>query len=665
MAHLRKHSLSKHLADSDALGGNGTNGHGHILPLSHKDASLPPPPPSSGQVLLRLFSFPLKLLRSRLLIKLLAFVAFLYGFFYSLNSFSPTSNALPKTTHLLNNYFDQGNLVPPYFDPGYGPNLVLSQGAEYSFSWAHWVNLTELNDLPESWRFQDYVAQPYSTPPPKTASTYQLRRLGQTFLAAYAKPVAKILFLGKVVEPVILDPAARDQNNKNENNNNNDLAYEQQVFDVLTEIEENGLLPPFNPATQSKSVLRRMALDVDESLYEWDIDEELLSLAAEIANATSTNSTNSTDSNTTSILEQVVHAQGMNHSHATITTAQKYFHELRLRGRPELGNHYDWRFFRQVRPEQDMAASLHHLFRAWVAFTEQEGVISWLAHGALMGWFWNGLTMPWDMDLDVQMPVRELDRLARKYNNTLVVQDPSEGNGRFLIEVSPAYVQRVLGNGNNVIDARFIDVRSGLYLDITGLAYNHPKDANQVGCKSPHYYLPTHISPLHLTTFEGMPFYVPHEYRWALREEYRGFDNPRFEGHAYNKDLRLWLDIKQCEVFDHDDQGFNTTDTAAAVNGTDDAVVNTTTTFFGPCDTPAVWARYRATQHLTALHYEEFAFLKQNEDDATVSGDDGDGDNEDVHDMMLEFPDQFAEFVRRFEPVYDDPRYIPGVVKEQ
>ncbi|MCG8711191.1 LicD family protein, partial [Brenneria sp. 4F2] len=48
--------------------------------------------------------------------------------------------------------------------------------------------------------------------------------------------------------------------------------------------------------------------------------------------------------------------------------------------------------------------------------------------------------------------------------------DPREGNGKFLVDVGTSITVRTHGNDQNNIDARFVDIDSGLYVDITGLS---------------------------------------------------------------------------------------------------------------------------------------------------------------------------------------------------
>ena len=108
------------------------------------------------------------------------------------------------------------------------------------------------------------------------------------------------------------------------------------------------------------------------------------------------------------------------------------------------------------------------MIRVWFQLMETYGYTSWINYGNLLGWKFNGLNMPWDTDIDVQMPIVELDRLAMNLNQTLIIENPRFGNARYWLEISPSYIRQ--GNGKNHIDARFIDIHSGLYIDITGLS---------------------------------------------------------------------------------------------------------------------------------------------------------------------------------------------------
>jgi LicD family len=74
-----------------------------------------------------------------------------------------------------------------------------------------------------------------------------------------------------------------------------------------------------------------------------------------------------------------------------VVDAFKYFQEPRGQGL----HHYDARYYRgRVAPE-NRADTLSELIVAFLEIMETEGIVVWLAHGTLMGWYWNGHALPW------------------------------------------------------------------------------------------------------------------------------------------------------------------------------------------------------------------------------------------------------------------------------
>ncbi|OWB84151.1 hypothetical protein B5S33_g2791 [[Candida] boidinii] len=169
----------------------------------------------------------------------------------------------------------------------------------------------------------------------------------------------------------------------------------------------------------------------------------------------------------------------------------KYFYEVNIKypdkyknhRLKENGAHYDWRFFngfltedainKYDEPKEKRSIILHRLLHAWLNFTYKTGIVSWVSHGYLLSWYWNSLSFPWDNDIDVQMSVKTLHEFSLKYNNTLIIDDLDNGGfGKYYIDCSTYIPHRSKGNGNNNIDARFIDVDTGMYIDITGLSFS-------------------------------------------------------------------------------------------------------------------------------------------------------------------------------------------------
>lgn len=159
------------------------------------------------------------------------------------------------------------------------------------------------------------------------------------------------------------------------------------------------------------------------------------------------------------------------------STQKKYFYEGgQILQYKDGGHHRDGRFFNVAdisSDQQEYDARMNALIRNWQKFTRANGLISWLAHGTLYSYMYNGQTFPWDNDFDLQMPLKHLNLLAQHFNQSLIIEDPREGNGRYLVDVTSSITIRSHGNGANNIDARFVDVDTGMYIDITGLGLSH------------------------------------------------------------------------------------------------------------------------------------------------------------------------------------------------
>lgn len=247
----------------------------------------------------------------------------------------------------------------------------------------------------------------------------------------------------------------------------------------------------------------------------------------------------------------------------------------------DVGWHYDWRFFTDAlmydkegwsRDERVVRTNiiLERLLRNWSRFVEEKGLVSWIEHGPLLSWYWDGLMFPYDNDIDVQMPVMELLRLSREYNQTLVLEDPSEGYGKFLIDIGTYVHNRGISRKENHIDGRFIDVDSGIYIDITGLARsdaNLPQEykdnpivvkqdgdqeAEVYNDRRKHFYTLEQLSPLHYSMLSGVPVFIPQQIENRLKFAYpKGISDYEFGGWLFVPSIGLWLPkLRVTEVLD-------------------------------------------------------------------------------------------------------------------
>lgn len=163
------------------------------------------------------------------------------------------------------------------------------------------------------------------------------------------------------------------------------------------------------------------------------------------------------------------------------------------------------------------------MIRAYLRFFEDNGLETWIAHGTLLGWWWNGKKLPWDQDIDTQVSDQTLTYLATHMNYTTYQYTDEEYDisREFLLDVNPHYTERGRGDGMNIIDARWIDIRNGLYIDITGLSETEPDKYPGVwSCKNYHHYLTKDLYPMRQSTFEGVRAKIPYAYDKILIEEY-------------------------------------------------------------------------------------------------------------------------------------------------
>ncbi|KAI5960297.1 uncharacterized protein KGF55_004589 [Candida pseudojiufengensis] len=255
----------------------------------------------------------------------------------------------------------------------------------------------------------------------------------------------------------------------------------------------------------------------------------------------------------------------------------------------DAGWHYEWRFFNgALRYIKDDSWNLQQLeireqiildrlLRNWFRFAEEKGIISWIAHGPLLSWYWDGLMFPFDIDIDIQMPSSELNRLSSNYNMTLVVEDINEGYGKYLIDCSTFLHHRDIASKDNHIDARFIDIDTGTYIDITGIGINNanppPEYDSYIKTKQKkgesielymdrrkHWLTFEKISPLHYSMIGGVPVYVPNDIMSMLNNEYSGGTRSYYyNGYYFVPCLRLWLQESKIKTIFKEDQYYSKT----------------------------------------------------------------------------------------------------------
>lgn len=180
------------------------------------------------------------------------------------------------------------------------------------------------------------------------------------------------------------------------------------------------------------------------------------------------------------------------------------------------------------------------------------GAETWIMHGSLLGWWWNRKIMPWDSDVDVQMSEGSMHYLAKYYNMTIHhFQLPGADHGReYVLEVNPHYLNESTADRLNVIDARWIDTESGLFIDITTLRVDRAAEPNgdvpNMYCKDKHHYKYKDIFPLRESEFEAVLVKVPYAYSELLEAEYgpKSLTNKHFSNHNFDEKQQIWIPDK-------------------------------------------------------------------------------------------------------------------------
>ncbi|KAK5947755.1 mannosyltransferase [Knufia fluminis] len=200
-------------------------------------------------------------------------------------------------------------------------------------------------------------------------------------------------------------------------------------------------------------------------------------------------------------------------------------------------SHCDTRFaLDHALGNDEIRSTLKGLLASYATTMRELDTETWLAHGTLLGWYWNRKLMPWDTDIDVQMPAKDIAKLAVEYNMTEFVYPlpKTKSSRRYLLDINPHYSIVSFRDVANKIDGRWIDQTNGKFIDITAI---HLDEVDLVSgpltamfCKDGHRYEKQDIYPLEQSDFEGVEVKVPAKSDKILREEYgaRSLTNTRF-----------------------------------------------------------------------------------------------------------------------------------------
>ena len=185
-----------------------------------------------------------------------------------------------------------------------------------------------------------------------------------------------------------------------------------------------------------------------------------------------------------------------------------------------LSTHLDARFAASTRPTApERQVTLTRLLQSFIGTMEDVGITTWLAHGSLLAWYWSARIFPWEWDLDVHVHLRGLQKLASCCNGSVYEYGKGE---RYLLDVN-AFVWERNGmvDSANRIDARWIDLATGLYVDITAVEEADDGERGELlKAKDGHQYRKKNMLPLKIVSFEVVEVLVPGNVTVLLEQEY-------------------------------------------------------------------------------------------------------------------------------------------------
>jgi phosphorylcholine metabolism protein LicD len=180
----------------------------------------------------------------------------------------------------------------------------------------------------------------------------------------------------------------------------------------------------------------------------------------------------------------------------------KFFHEMKNNA------HYDLQYGKIVNNDI-LLLTLKFLLEELSKICDKNDIKIIIMHGSLIGWYFNKSILPYDNDIDVCILEEDIIKFIKC--------DKLE-NDDYIIKVNPNFINRNPNDRDNVIDARIISKKCGLFIDITFLTSF--ENNNYFNCKSPHYYLKDYILPLKEDLFENCKIYIPNKYKYCLYQEY-------------------------------------------------------------------------------------------------------------------------------------------------
>lgn len=205
---------------------------------------------------------------------------------------------------------------------------------------------------------------------------------------------------------------------------------------------------------------------------------------------------------------------------------RKYFHES------PAGN-FDRRYYRRPLGDAEIRRELIATFTEYVRMMRNHRIDTWLMYGTLLGWYRGQGIIPWDKDIDMGVHYNDLYRIGQIDFH----------HSRYSLELNPNHTVRRF-QPKNMVDARFIDRETGVFIDILG--FHRSEDETFVEDKQRCRFRKNDIYPVTPCEFEGVPTLRPNNTLGVLHAQYGECLEPnhRWNGMAWEK-IRPSISRKQ------------------------------------------------------------------------------------------------------------------------
>ncbi|KAI0462041.1 hypothetical protein LJB42_004646 [Komagataella kurtzmanii] len=320
-------------------------------------------------------------------------------------------------------------------------------------------------------------------------------------------------------------------------------------------------------------------------------------------------------------LEDIFYQEGLQHGIQTLPSdASVYFPVNYVENDPGLQSHHlHFPFFSGMVLPREIHSSVHHMNKAFFLFARQHGYVVWFFYGNLIGWYYNGNNHPWDSDIDAIMPMAEMARMSHHHNNTLIIENPHDGYGTYLLTISPWFTKKT--RGGNHIDGRFVDVKRGTYIDLSAISAmqgiypdwvrdgvkENPKNL-ALADKNGNWYLTRDILPLRRTIFEGSRSYTVKDIEDTLLRNYgdKVLINTELADHEWHDDWKMWVQKKKYCTYEEFEDYLSA---HGGVEYDEDGVL----TLEGACGFEEVRQDWIITRESVNLHMKEWEAIQRNE----------------------------------------------------